>query len=451
MKKMNRRDFIGRGAQAAAAVSLFHIVPRHVLGGTAHAAPSDKLNIAGIGVGGMGAANLRNLQSENIVALCDVDTEYAAKTFNEYPGATVYTDYRVLLEKQQDLDAVVIATPDHTHAVIAMAAMKAGKHVYCQKPLTHTVQEARVLAQTARETGVCTQMGIQGHSGRDARQVVEWIRAGAIGPVREVQAWCRLSYYPWGHAYWSAPRGTRPEETPPVPETLDWDLWLGPAPYRPYHPCYHPLVWRPWLDYGSGMMGDRGVHTLDPVAWALDLGAPETIEASCTDVNEETHPIACIVRYGFPARGDMPPVVVNWYDGLEPPRHPAVENPRDLGENEGGALFIGDDGLLTCGIYGNSPRLLPKAEMDAFTPPPETLERVPDSHEMDWVRGCKNGTSPGADFSYSGPLTEMTLLGNVAKRFPKRILRWDAAAMTFVDNPEATALLAPPRREGWNL
>ncbi len=450
MNKMNRRTFLS-ASSALTAASVFHIVPRHVLGGVAYAAPSEKLNIAGIGVGGMGASNLRALQSENIVALCDVDTEYAANTIKEYPNAIVYKDYREMLDKQKDIDAVVIATPDHTHAIIAMAAMRAGKHVYCQKPLTHTVYESRRLAQVAAETGVCTQMGIQGHSGKDARQVCEWIAAGAIGVVREVLTWCSLTYYPWGHASWSASRGTRPEETPPVPETLDWDLWLGPAPYRPYHSCYHPRTWRSWLDFGCGMMGDRGAHTLDPVVWALGLGAPETVEANSTDLNNETHPIASIVRYQFPAREGRPPVTVSWYDGLEPPRHPDVEDPRDLGDGEGGALFVGESGLLTCGTYGNSPRLLPKARMDSFTPPPETIERVPDSHEMDWVRGCKNGTPAGASFSYSGPLTETALLGNIAKRFPRTILRWDSATLAFPDNAEATAMINPPYREGWTL
>lgn len=447
MAHINRRGFLSATAAAAA----FHIVPAHVLGGTTHAAPSEKLNIAGIGIGGMGAANLRNLESENIVALCDVDTAYAASTFEAYPNAARYTDYRVMLEKQKDIDAVLIATPDHTHAVIAMAAMRAGKHVFCQKPLTHTVYEARRLAEVALETGVCTQMGIQGHSGRGARQVCEWIASGAIGAVREVLTWCSLSYYPWGHASWSSPLGARPEETPPVPDTLDWDLWLGPAPFRPYHPCYHPRTWRSWWDFGCGMMGDRGAHTLDPVVWALNLGAPETIEANNTDLNPETHPVATIVRYQFPARGDMPPVLVSWYDGLEPPRHPDVEHPRDLGDGEGGALFIGETGLLSCGTYGNSPRLLPKARMDAFTPPPETLERIPHSHEMDWVRGCKDGTPAGADFAYSGPLTETALLGNIAKRFPRTILHWDSETLAFVDNDNATKYINPPYREGWTL
>ncbi|HNT89897.1 MAG TPA: Gfo/Idh/MocA family oxidoreductase, partial [Candidatus Hydrogenedentes bacterium] len=335
MRELSRRAFLGQAAGVAAAGAAFQIVPRHAIGGAREKAPSEKLNIAGIGVGGMGAANLRALQSENIVALCDVDHAYAAKTFAEYPNAARYTDYRVLLENERDLDAVVIATPDHTHAVIAMAAMRAGKHVYCQKPLTHTVYEARTLAEAAKATGVRTQMGIQGHSSKEARQICEWIQAGVIGAVREVVAWCSLTYYPWGHAGWSSPLAARPTETPAVPESLDWDLWIGPALFRPYHPTYHPLTWRSWWDFGCGMMGDRGAHTLDPVFWALDLGAPSSVEASNTDLNPETYPIASVVRYEFPARGALPPVTVTWYDGLQPPAPAGLGDARLLGDGEG--------------------------------------------------------------------------------------------------------------------
>jgi hypothetical protein len=257
---LTRRMFLGATAAAAAA---FTIVPRAVLGGPRNITPSEKMNVAGIGISGMGAGNLKNLESENIVALCDVDFAYAAKTFQRYPGAKTYKDYREMIEKQKDIDAVLVATPDHTHAVISMAAMKAGKHVYCQKPLTHDVYEARMLAQAAKENKVATQMGIQGHSGEGVRLVREWVEAGLIGEVREVDAWCSLSYYPWGHAGWSSKYSARPADTPPVPPTLDWDLWIGPAPMRPYHPAYHPAVWRCWWDFGCGMMGDRGAHTFD--------------------------------------------------------------------------------------------------------------------------------------------------------------------------------------------
>ena len=277
---ISRRGLLG----ATAATAAFTIVPRHVLGGVQHTAPSEKLNIAGIGVGGMGKSNLSQLESENIVALCDVDHVYAAETFKKYPQAKVYTDYREMLDKDKSIDAVMIATPDHTHAVISMEAMRRGKHVYCQKPLTHDVYEARMLAKAARETGVTTQMGIQGHSGEGARLICEWIWDGAIGEVREVDAWCSLSYYPFGHAYWSSKWSRRPEDTPPVPATLNWDLWLGPAPQRPYHPAYHPAVWRCWWDFGCGMMGDRGAHSLDSVYWALKLTQPTSVDAtSCGD------------------------------------------------------------------------------------------------------------------------------------------------------------------------
>ncbi|HEC03756.1 MAG TPA: Gfo/Idh/MocA family oxidoreductase, partial [Phycisphaerales bacterium] len=289
-KYTNRRDFLA-GSMAAAVT----VVPRHVLGGAGQNPPSEKLNIAGIGVGGMGKNNLRQLESENIVALCDVDREYAAPVFKRYPKAKVYTDFRKMLDKQKDIDAVLIATPDHTHAVISMAAMRRGKHVYCQKPLTHDVYESRMLAKAAKEEGVVTQMGIQGHSAEGGRLICEWIADGAIGEVTEVDAWCSLSYYPFGHARWSSRWSRRPKETPPVPSTLDWDLWLGPAPERPYHPAYHPGVWRCWWDFGCGMMGDRGAHTLDPVFRALKLDQPTSVDANSLDLNPDTHPVASIV------------------------------------------------------------------------------------------------------------------------------------------------------------
>ncbi|MBM3892044.1 MAG: Gfo/Idh/MocA family oxidoreductase, partial [Verrucomicrobia bacterium] len=358
MKKheMSRRSFL-KGAATIAALS---VVPRHVLGGPGQTPPSGKLNIAGIGVGGMGASNLRNLEQENIVALCDVDLDYAARTIKLYPNAKVHTDYRQMLEKQKDIDAVVIATPDHTHAIISMVAMRAGKHVYCQKPLCHDVYEARMLAKTAAESKVCTQMGIQGHSMEGFRLVCEWLWDGAIGEVREVDAWCSLTYYPWGHASWSSKFGAaRPKDTPPVPEKLNWDLWLGPAPQRSYHPAYHPRVWRCWWDFGNGMMGDRGAHTLDPVASALKLGMPTSIEATSSDLNPETHPIASVITFRFPARENMPPVKLTWYEGTRAPR------PTELADGlrmpaEGGVIFKGSKASLMCGVYGDSPRIIPE-------------------------------------------------------------------------------------------
>jgi len=378
--KTTRRRFL----QAASAAVI--VAPRHVLGGPARTPPSEKLTIAGIGVGGMGAANLRNLESESIVALCDVDHAYAARTFKRYPKAMVYKDFRRLLDRQKDFDAVVVATPDHTHAVISMAAIKAGKHVYCQKPLTHDVYESRMLAKAAAQAGVATQMGIQGHSGEGGRLICEWIWDGAIGEVREVDAWCSLSYYPWGHAGWSSKWGARPKETPPVPATLDWDLWIGPAPMRPYHRAYHPATWRCWWDFGVGMMGDRGAHTLDPVVWALRLGQPTSIDGTSTGMSKDVHPLSSIVTYRFGARGDLPPVKLTWYEGLRPPRPKELEDGRMMGSREGGALFKGTKGLLTAGVYGEGPRLIPESRMKAYKRPPKTLPRVGASHEMDWVR-----------------------------------------------------------------
>ena len=447
-EKITRRDFLKSAAASAASPALFFIIPRNALG-RGLIPPSDKLNIAGIGVGGMGAANLRELESENIVALCDVDPNYAAETVKRYPGAKFYTDYRVMLEKQKDIDAVVIATPDHTHAVITMAAMELGKHVYTQKPLTHSIWEARRLARAAAESKVTTQMGIQGHSDEGIRLICEWIWAGLIGEVTEVDAWCDLSYYPWGHAYWSSKWGTRPQDTPPLPAVMDWDLWIGPAPFRPYHPAYHPLVWRCWWDFGVGMMGDRGVHTLDPVFWPLELGAPESVEATSCGLDPETHPLACIVTYRFPARGEQPPVKVTWYDGLRAPRPEELEEGRNM-PAEGGVIFKGSKGKIMAGVYGDGPRIIPEKQMQEAVRPPQTIPRIQGTHEQDWARACKAGTKAGASFEYSGPLTEICLLGNVAKRLDGRIY-WDPANLKVTNRPEAEALIRRPYREGWSL
>jgi len=442
---LTRRSFVAGTSLATAAT----ILPRHVLGGPRNTAPSEKLNIAGIGVGGMGAANLRNVETENIVALCDVDHTYAAKTFNRYPDAKRYIDYREMLGKQSDIDAVVIATPDHTHAVISMAAIRAGKHVYCQKPLTHDVYEARMLTQAAKEAGVATQMGIQGHSGEGARLICEWVWSGMIGKVREVDAWCSLTYYPWGHASWSSQWGVRPEETPPVPEGLDWDLWIGPAAMRPYHRAYHPRTWRCWWDFGSGMMGDRGAHTLDPVVWALKLGPPESVEATTCGNTAEVHPLSAIVTYRFPARGDMPPVKLTWYEGTRPPRPLDLEDGRRM-PSQGGALIKGSEGTVMCGVYGNSPRLIPESKMQAAALPEKTIPRPGCSHEQNWVRACKGGDPAGADFAYSGPLAETCCLGNVAKRVDARI-EWDAEKMKVTNLDEANNYVRWEYRQGWEL
>ncbi|MGC8642974.1 MAG: Gfo/Idh/MocA family oxidoreductase [Isosphaeraceae bacterium] len=446
---MSRRSLLQKTAVAGVAAG-FTIVPRHVLGGVGYVAPSEKMNIAGIGIGGMGAENLKNLKSENIVALCDVDPTYAAPTIQRYSSARFYTDYRAMLDRRKDIDGVVIATPDHTHAVITMAAIRAGKHVYCQKPLTHDVHEARMLAKAASGSKVVTQMGIQGHSGEGIRQLSEWIWAGLIGEVREVDAWCSLTYYPWGHAYWSSKWSERPKEEPPVPKALDWDLWIGPAPLRPYHRAYHPATWRCWWDFGCGMMGDRGVHTLDPIVSALKLTAPTSVDATCCGSTKEVHPLAAVVTFQFPARGCLPPVKLTWYEGLEAPRPPELEDGAKM-PAEGGAIIKGTKGTIMSGLYGfSSPQLLPACRMKQVELPKPVLPRVQGSHEMDWGRACKSGGRAGADFSYSGPLTETCLLGNIAKRVESRIV-WDADNLRITNNQDANKYVRAEYRQGWSL
>ena len=444
---ISRRRFIG----TTAATGLFQIVPRHVLGGPGHTPPSEKLNIAGIGFGGMGHANLLACAKEDIVALCDVDHKHAAKTFKAYPKAAAYKDYRVMLEKQKDIDAVIIATPDHTHAVISMAAMQSGKHVFCQKPLTHDIYESRMLAKAAKEIGVVTQMGIQGHSQEGLRVICEWIWDGAIGTVKEVDAWCSLSYAPHGHSWWSSKLSDRPKAGQPVPDGLPWDLWIGPQQMRPYHSCYHPAVWRCWWDFGCGMMGDRGAHTLDSVFTALKLGAPTSIEGSgIVGGNAEVHPAKAVVKYEFAAREGFPPLTLNWYEGQEPPRPKELEEGRNM-YGQGGVVFKGDKGAIMCGVYGNSPRLIPETAMKAYKRPEKTLPRIKGSHEGEWLNAIKAGKPAGADFSYSGPLTELALLGNLAKRFPEQKLLWDNDNIKVTNHDDANEWVRRPYRDGWSL
>jgi predicted dehydrogenase len=447
-----RRTFLRASATATFGFQFFR---GHLFGAEA---PSNKLNLAAIGVGakGQGAANLKACAGENIVALCDVDADYAAPTFARYPSAKTYVDYREMLDKQKDIDAVIVATPDHTHAVITLAALAAGKHVYCQKPLTHTVREARTVTEAARRAKVQTQMGNQGHSSESIRLLKEWLAAGVIGDVREVHAWTDrpVGGDPWSNFAVQA----QPTDTPPVPATLDWDRWLGPVAHRAYHPDYHPLKWRAWLDFGTGPLGDMGCHIIDPAFWALDLGAPTTVEATTThwekDVSSQTFPRASIVRYQFPARGPRPPVALTWYDGrLQPPIPADLEPGRKLPGS--GALLIGDKGTLLHGSHGaGGLRLLPESRMKELVRPEKTLPRVVGSHEADWVRACKEG--PGgrpasSPFEYGGALTETVLLGVLAMRLPNQRLTWDAANLQFVNHPAADALLHTPYRDGWTL
>ena len=450
-ENMSRRTFLASAAalSAASCATAPHIVTSAA---AAKTPANERLNLGAIGFGGMGAGNIRNLSGEQFVALCDVDSAYAKPVFEAFPDARRYVDYREMLAAESGLDGVVIATPDHTHAVIAMAAIKAGKHVFCQKPLAHDVYECRMLAQAAAEAGVVTQMGIQGHAGNGTRTVVESIQAGVIGEVREVHAFCSDSYYPWGHAGWSPKDGRVPEEAMSVPETLNWDLWLGPAAARPYHSCYHPMAWRAFQAFGSGWMADRGAHSLDPVKWALNLGHPSRISATSTGTTDEMHPVSAIVTFEFPKRGKMPPVSVTWYTGLHIPRPAGVPVGEQIGDPTGGILFVGSDGMMTCDTYGERPRLLPEARMKKFKAPEPSIPRIEgESIEGDWVRAIRNGTKACADFSYSGPLSEICALGNIAKRFDDTPIEWDNDRMTVTNLDDANQYVRTPYREGWSL
>jgi predicted dehydrogenase len=442
---LSRRDFIS----GAAATAAFTIVPRFVLGGSGHIPPSEKLNIAGIGIGGRGASVLEGVESQNIVALCDVDWRHAAGTFKRYPNARKYRDFREMLDKEEkNIDAVTVATPDHVHAVSSMAAIKRGKHVYCEKPLTHSVYEARMIAQAARKYKVATQMGNQGQASEETRLMCEYIWDGAIGPVREVHVWTDRPLNGLNAVYW--PQGVeRPKETPPIPDTLDWDMWLGPAPERPYHPAYVPFKWRGWWDFGTGALGDIGCHSIDPIFRALKLGHPTSIEAVSTLVNKETYPVASIVRYQFPERAGFPPVKLTWYDGgMRPPRPEELEDGQRLGT--GGVLFIGDKGKM----LGH--RLIPESRMQEYKKPPQMIDRSP-GHFVEWIEACKGGKPAGSNFDHAGSLAEAVLLGNVALRpelrekMNRTKLYWDGPEMKFINMPEANEFLRREYRKGWTL
>ncbi|MBN1894212.1 Gfo/Idh/MocA family oxidoreductase [bacterium] len=451
---LTRRDFLGSTAAAAA---VFTLVPRHVLGGPGYTPPSDRLNIACIGAGGKGTSDILAVGGENIVALCDVDDEKMAgflaraqevdpEKALRFEKAKRYRDFRKMLDENSGaIDAVTVSTPDHTHAVAAMYAIRMKKHVFVQKPMAHTVLEARKMAEEAARMGVVTQMGNQGHATEEARLINEWIEDGAIGKVTEVHCWTNRPIWPQGME--------RPKESAPVPLHFDWDLWLGPAAWREYHPSYTHFVWRGWWDFGSGAIGDMGAHILDHPYWALDLKHPESVHASSTQFTDDAYPLASIIKYRFPKRGRKPPVDLYWYDGgLTPPRPEALEPGRRMGDGGGGVLFIGKKGILMCGTYGANPRLIPESRMQDFKRPEKSIPRSPGIH-AEWIEACKSGKKSTTDFSYSGPLTETMLLGNIAIRVKgsNKTLEWDPVKMEITNHPEANAFLSMAYRDGWNL
>ena len=482
--KMSRRNFIGATAAAAA----FTIVPRHVLGGTGVQAPSDTLNVATVGIGGQGGSNTSAAQraGANIVALCDVDDSWSnvRRTYQQYPNAARYKDFREMLEKQKDIDAVIIATPDHSHAVIAMAAMRRGKHVYVQKPLTKYVWESRMLTEAAHKYKVVTQMGNQGHSGTGVKEVEKMITDNIIGQIRQVDAFTNRPIWPQGV--------NMPPQEIPVPEGMDWDLWIGPAPFRPYAQfpdvnnsrgggmqTYAPFNWRGWWDFGCGALGDMACHVLDPVFSGLKLKYPISVEACASPVNDQTFPMASIVRFVFPTREGMPEVKVNWYDGgLKPPRPKELEDPRmRIGQANSGALFIGEKGMLRTGEYGDNPTLFPielnqqyrAANSSVTNPAPDgggasggrgfrtsrgsRRGASGPSHEGNWIEACKAGVPSNAvsNFDYSGPFAEAVVMGCLALKYLDQKLLWDGDNMTFTNNANATAYTKPNYREGWSL
>jgi predicted dehydrogenase len=444
------------------------IVPRHVLGGEGHVAPSDRITLAGIGTGGQGFQNMMafaQFPEVQVVAVCDVNREsggYLSWNWNQgkelrvagrepmrvaieeyyakgqpsgtYKGCRTYSDYRELLAKE-DVDAVMIATPDHTHAVVTMAALKLGKHVYCEKPLTYSVHEARQVTEAARRAGVATQLGNQGQATEEARLTCEFIADGAIGKVHKVEVWSPARFWAW--PTWSG----RPPETPPVPDGLDWDLWLGPAPQRPFHPAYCPWTWRNWWDFGTGLLGDLGCHKLSTVFKALKLGHPVSVEACSTKLESEIYPLGVIANFEFPARGEMPPVTLTWYDGgLKPPTPRELEPGRTMTD----VMYFGDKGIL----MGH--RLVPESKMQAYGRPPKTLPRSP-GHYKEFVDACRGGAPAGANFvDHAGLLTEACMLGNVALRAGKQ-LTWDGPNFKITNDESANQWLHREYRTGWTL
>jgi predicted dehydrogenase len=414
---------------------------------------NEKLNIACIGVGGKGDSDTDQAAHHgNIVALCDIDDETLDKKASKFPMAKKYNDFRKMLEEMgKGIDAVTVSTPDHTHAVASIMAMKMGKHVYCQKPLTHSVHEARLMREIAREKKVATQMGNQGTAENGLRRAVEIVQAGGIGPVREVHVWTNRPVWP------QSPKITsRPKDTPTVPKHVHWNEFLGPAPERPYHPCYHPFNWRGWWDFGTGALGDMACHTANMAFMALKLGHPISVAAENEPVNSETYPAWATITLEFPARNGMPPVKFFWYEGKRNGQKNLPLPELFYGENPpgSGSLLVGDKGTLySPNDYGAAFKLLPQKNFEGFTDPPQKLPRNgrgDDGMKAEWVAAIKGGPPAMSNFDYAALLTETILLGNVAMRVGKKF-EWDGPSMKAVNCPEAEQYIKPEYRKGWSL
>lgn len=449
---LSRRKFI---QHTSAGVALFNILPGALSHG-AESSPNAKVNVAGIGIGSRGGADVGEIAGlgHNIVALCDVDENYAAKEFAKYPNAKRFKDYRVMLDKMgKEIDAVIIGTPDHTHAVISMEAMRRGKHVYCEKPLAHSVQEVRKLMAAAHKYKVVTQLGNQGHASNTIRRLCEWVWAGAIGQVHTVHAACDA----FKNVYSQIGNLPKVGEAHDVPKGLDYDLWLGPVPFRPYSPLWVPWNWRGWMPFGGGVIGDWICHVVDPSYWALDLGAPSTVVAEVTDYIPSQHgltyPSGTRITFEFPAKKGRGPVKLVWHDG-----NTTIPKPKDFPDDEKvpgtGAILMGEKGMIVHGSHGGSGcHLLPESLMDQHSgknAPPEKIARIK-GHGWDWIEAIRTGRQAGSNFDYGGPLTQVALLGLIAIRFPGETLHWEDKAMRFTGHKAATALLHSEYRSGWSL
>jgi predicted dehydrogenase len=450
--RITRRRFLhGTGTSLA----LFHLIPKSLARGVERLSANEKVNVAGIGIGSQGSADVNEMArlGHNIVALCDVDENYASKGFAKYPNARRFTDYRVMLDKLRGaVDAVVIGTPDHTHAVTAMEAMLHGKHVYCEKPLAHSIEEVRKLMAAAGKYKVVTQLGNQGHSSGSIRQLCEWVWAGAIGPIHTVHAGCDSKNY-----YSQIANLAKLNQHYDVPPGLNYDLWVGPAPFRPYTPFWIPRTWRAWLPFGTGAIGDWFCHVVDPSFWALDLVAPATVRAEVTDYDPSTqgltYPPGAKITFEFPARNARGPVKLVWYDGNNSISRPAGFSPDDKVPGTGAILF-GEKGMIVHGSHGaGGCYITPEKLMDEHSgknAPPQQIPRV-QGHAWDWIEAIRSGRQAGSNFGYGGPLTQAALLGLIAIRFPGETLYWDDQQMRFTNHEAANAFAAPAYRSGWKL